>query len=362
MEFPIVFVDSLGNTPRKSYNDFMLAVEEKYYKRPAFEPPEDTKFFDFWRLYYTAFSRAQDLLILTCNRTEGFRSTPSMYFSEVYDDLPNAEKPPFDIREFEFKSVKDVNLKDTFSFTSQISVYETCSMQYKFYKELEFTPIRVNAMLFGMLVRQTIEDIHRTALRKEEPLITAENVENWFESNYASISKVERTYLAKPQKNAALKQVLRYAENQKGKWHLIQQAEADLSLVKPDYIIKGKIDLLKGCNETVELIEFISEKKPDITLNNRRLESYRRRLQVYAYLVEERMGLKVSNMHLYYTGETNGDPTVTYPYSRTAVNEVIQSFDNTVHKILRKEYGERSKDEKICENCDFHYYCMGGLK
>ena len=45
----------------------MMTIEDRYFKRPAFEPYEVTKFFDFWRLYYTAFSRAQDLLILTCN-------------------------------------------------------------------------------------------------------------------------------------------------------------------------------------------------------------------------------------------------------------------------------------------------------
>ena len=81
MEFPIVFVDSLGNTPRKTYKDLMNIVEEKYYHRPAFEPVETTKFFDFWRLYYTAFSRAQDLLILTCDEN---KRTPSKYFSDIY--------------------------------------------------------------------------------------------------------------------------------------------------------------------------------------------------------------------------------------------------------------------------------------
>lgn len=156
MEFPIVLVDSLGNIPRKSYKDLIELVESKYFKRPAFEPYDQTKFFDFWRLYYTAFSRAQDLLILTCNEN---KRTPSMYFREVYNELPDAESDDFDLSEFTFKTVKDVNLKNTFSFTSHITVYETCALQYKFYKELEFAPVRVNAMLFGMLVHQTIEDM-----------------------------------------------------------------------------------------------------------------------------------------------------------------------------------------------------------
>lgn len=352
MEFPIVFVDSLGNIPRKSYKDLIEAVEANYYKRSAFEPYDQTKYYDFWRLYYTAFSRAQDLLVLTCNEDN---KTPSMYFREVYSELPDAGV--LDIAEFVFKDVKDVNLKNTFSFTSHITVYENCSLQYKFYKELGFAPVRVNAMLFGILVHQTIEDIHRAALRKEEHLINADNIVGWFDSNYTSLSKSERTYLAEPQRNAALKQVLRYAERQEGSWRFIKQAEVDVSLVKPDYIIEGKIDLIEGDGGTVELVDFKSEKKPDIFKDSERLEYYRRQLQVYAHIVEERTGQKVSKMHLYYTGEEGGVPTISYPYQKTAIDATIAAFDDTVHRILRKEYKQKATSAKTCVECDFRFYC-----
>jgi len=357
MEFPIVLVDSLSNVPRKSHKDLLTEVETKYYKRSAFEPYDQTKYFDFWRLYYTAFSRAQDLLVLTCNETGGKQPCPSMYFREVYGELTNIEDDGFNLSEFEFKNVKDVNLKNTFSFTSHISVYETCSIQYKFYKELDFAPVRVNAMLFGMLVHQTIEDVHRAALRREEHLINPDNIVRWFDSNYTSLTKSERSYLAEVQRNSALNHVLRYAERQAGQWHLIQQAEVDVSLIKPDYIIGGTIDLIKGENDTVELVDFKSEKKPDIFKDKERLEHYRRQLQVYAHLVEERTGQKVSKMHLYYTGEQSGIPTISYPYQKTAVDATIQAFDDTVQKILRKEYGHRAASQKTCEDCDFRFYC-----
>ena len=134
MEFPIVLVDSLSNVPRKAYKDLIEVVEAKYYKRPAFEPYDQTKYFDFWRLYYTAFSRAQDLLILTCNED---KRTPSMYFR---GSTVRSDTDVLDLAEFDFKDVKDVNLKNTFSFTSPITVYETCSLQYKFCKERNLRP------------------------------------------------------------------------------------------------------------------------------------------------------------------------------------------------------------------------------
>ena len=354
MEFPIVVVDSLGNVPRKNVNDLMMLIEDRYFKRPPFEPYDVTKFFDFWRLYYTAFSRAQDLLVLTCNED---KRTPSIYFAGPYRELQSVESAGFDIAEFSFKPIKDVNIKNTYSFTSHITVYETCALQYKFYKELEFQPVRANAMLFGTLVHETIEDIHRAALRHEEQSITEENVSRWFDSNYVSLTKTEHTYLAGPQRDAALKQVLRYVTAQHGDWSHIQQAEVDVSLVKPEYIIEGKIDLIRGEGNTVEIVDFKAERKPDLERQRERLERYRRQLHIYAHLVEERTGQKVSRMHLYYTGEDGGVPTVTFPYTQTAVEGTMAVFDETVHKIMKKDFRRCAEDRKVCEGCDFRFYC-----
>lgn len=354
MEFSIVLVDSLANVPRKQNNDLMLMIEERYFKRPAFEPYDQTKYFDFWRLYYTAFSRAQDLLILTCNED---KRTPSNYFREVYDELQSVDSPAFQLEEFDFKPIRDVNIKQTFSFTSHITVYETCALQYKFYKELEFMPVRANAMLFGTLVHETIEDIHRAAIRHEEQRITPENITSWFESNYVSLTKTEHSYLAAPQREAALRQVLRYAERQHGNWSLIQQAEVDVSLVEPDYIIEGKIDLIKGEGDTVEIVDFKSEKKPDMEKMRARLEQYRRQLHIYAHLVEERTGKKVSKMNLYYTGEESGVPTISFPYTKSAIEGTMAAFDDTVHRIMKKDFHRCADDAKICKNCDFKYFC-----
>ena len=354
MEFPIVLVDSLAHVPRKNTNDLMKQIEDRYFKRPAFEPYDVTKFFDFWRLYYTAFSRAQDLLILTCNED---KRTPSNYFKGIYGELQSVDSPGFDLREFDFKPIKNVNIKNTYSFTSHITVYETCALQYKFYKELEFMPVRANAMLFGTLVHETIEDIHRAALRHEEQTITEENVSRWFDSNYVSLTKTEHTYLAGPQREAALKQVLRYVDRQHGDWSQIQQAEVDVSLVKPDYIIEGKIDLIRGEGDTVEIVDFKSQRKPDLEKDREQLERYRRQLHIYAHLVEERTGQKVSRMHLYYTGEDGGVPTITYPYTKSAVEGTMAVFDDTVKKIMKKDFHRCAEDPKVCNACDFRFYC-----
>lgn len=151
--------------------------------------------------------------------------------------------------------------------------------------------------------------------------------------------------------------MLRYVDRQHGDWSQIQQAEVDVSLVKPDYIIEGKIDLIRGEGDTVEIVDFKAERKPDMEKMRVRLEQYRRQLHIYAHLVEERTGQKVSKMHLYYTGEDDGMPTISYPYTKSAVEGTMAVFDDTVKKIMKKDFHRYSDDPKVCNACDFRFYC-----
>ena len=355
MEFPIVMVDSLNGTPRINSDDLLEEIEEKYFHREVFETRDDIKFFDFWRLYYTAFSRAQNLLVLSCCEKKGRGQTPSKYFEECYSRLSNYDE--VDLSNLTLETVKPVNIKDTFSFTSHIALYENCALQYKFFKELGFTQVRVGATLFGTLVHETIEDIHRAAMRHEESTLTPDNIRSWFETNYGTLSKSEHSYLGQAQIEAAYKQVLRYVERNKNDWSKIQDAEVEVSLVKPDYILLGKVDLIRGEGDTVEIVDFKSEKKPDLFIEVESVERYRRQLETYAYLVEEKIGKKVSKMHLYYTGEENGIPTITFDKSSDSIDSTIKEFDRVVAKIQSKDFTGRAKDKNLCSNCDMRYFC-----
>lgn len=357
LEFPIVFVDSLFTSPKGDGNAKMMnTIEEKYYRRPVFEPMETTKFYDFWRLYYTAFSRAQDLLVLTW---EEEKNIPSRYFAGICTGLTPWDSERFDIGEFSFHDVKSVNLKNTYSFTSHIAVYDLCALQYKFFRELGFMPVRAAAMLFGTLVHETIEDIHKAAMRHEEEKITKENVAAWFNANYEGLSRAEHAYLDAKRKEAALQQVLRYVERQHGDWSRIQQAEVDVSLVKPGYIIEGKIDLVSGNGDTVEIVDFKSQKKPDPEASRELIERYRRQLQIYSHLVEERTGKMVSRMHIYYTADDSADPRISFDYDKDAVDRTMSVFDETVTKIQKKDFSGRCANPRICDECDFRHYCRG---
>ena len=362
MEFPVVFVGSLEGGPKKQYDDVDEILQNYIYDKKPFEPLERTKEFDFWRLYYTAFSRAQNILCLTCaetvNRQNGQRQVPSKYFEDVYKNIKSWEDSDFNIDKVELEKIKASNIKSNYSYTSHVLLFENCARQYKFYKELEFSPVRKSATIFGTLVHQTIEDIHRAVLREEENLITKEQITQWFYINYNSIVKKEKTHLMPSTQQVALKQVLRYAENNTSMIKRVKESEVEVSLVKPEYILKGTIDLVEGHGDSIEIVDFKSEKKPDIHKEREKIDRYRRQLEIYAHLIEKKTDYKVSKLHLYYTGEENGSPYISFNKDLNSIDNTIKEIDNVVNKIENKQFNIcKLPDEKLCGNCDIRFYC-----
>lgn len=360
MEFPVVVVGSLFSTPRNSFREVIQELEENVYARTPFEPYESIKYYDFWRVFYTAFSRAQSLLVLTAN--EGGRGPgkePSKYFEQVYNEVPEYWDASIDYTKIKCEPVKDVNIKQSYSFTSHIAVYENCSLQYKFFKDLGFIPVREGATIFGTLVHATIEDVHKAVLRGEAASVTEEHVKEWFSENYETISRKEHAYLSQNVRDAALGQVLKYVDRQSSHWERIKDAEVEVSHVEPDYILSGKVDLVEGDGGTFEIIDFKAEKKPDMIKDAERIRRYKRQLQIYAYIITQRTGVPVSKLHLYYTGDTDGGvPTITFPNEPLKVQSTIDEFTDVVHKIQCRDYSTRSTSQTMCNNCDLRFFCQ----
>lgn len=89
------------------------------------------------------------------------------------------------------------------------------------------------------------------------------------------------------------------------------------------------------------------------------IKRYRRQLNIYPYLVEERISLKVSRMHFYYTdAKEDKIMTITYPNSRTAVEGNMEVFGDTVHKIMNKNFSHCANELEICRSCDFRFLCV----
>lgn len=360
MEFPVVVVGSLSACPRNDNKEVVQELEQNVYSRPPFEPYDAIKYYDFWRIFYTAFSRAQNLLVLTADEGgKGIGKEPSKYFEDVYNPLPEYWNTDIDYSKIKCEPVKDVNIKQSYSFTSHIAVYENCSLQYKFFKDLGFIPVREGATLFGTLVHATIEDIHKAAMRGESSSITEDNIKQWFNENYETISKKEHAYLKESARIVALKQVMKYVDRQGGNWDRIRDAEVEVSHVEKDYILTGKVDLIAGDDNTLEIVDFKAEQKPDMIKDRDRIDRYKRQLQIYAYIIEQRTGIPVSKLHLYYTGDSeSGIPTISFKNEPSKVQDTIDDFTNVVHKIQCRDYSSKSVSANLCRNCDLRFFCQ----
>jgi DNA helicase-2/ATP-dependent DNA helicase PcrA len=357
LEFPVTVVGSLSSTPRKQNDPLKSLLLDRYAAKSPFEPEDRTKTFDFYRLFYTAFSRAQSLLVLTApeKRSGPGAHDPNSYFQSIYDGLPSWRK--IKINPKIFPLVRQADLKREYAFTSHILFYEACPRQYQFFKNWSFAPVRQSPILFGALVHQTIEDIHKAVLTGQVNRVKPDQIEDWFYDNYRNLSQSERVYLAPRIQQTALTQVLRYVERRNGDWSNLREAEVEVALVKDDYILKGQIDLIEGLDNTVEIMDFKATKKPDLKKESEVLERYRRQLEIYAHVIEERYGLSVSRLNLYYTGEEDGSPMVSFKKEAKHIDKTIAEVENVVHNIEASRFAPPATRPKTCVDCDLRHYC-----
>ncbi|MBQ3395987.1 MAG: PD-(D/E)XK nuclease family protein, partial [Synergistaceae bacterium] len=283
---------------------------------------------------------------------------PSRYFVKRYNVLEDADES-FNASSSEISPLKNSGAKNIFSFTQDILLYETCPMQYKFFRELEFQPDISNHTLMGLLVHATIEDIHKAAEKHEEAKITEENILRWFDANYDTLSRTKRAYLTKAARDTALNQVMNYVLRQGSDWSGVWRAESEVNVMRGEYILEGVIDLISMRDGEIEITDFKSGSKPNININRdrERIENYRRQVNAYAYLVENTTGLNVNSLRVYYTGENENSPEIIYKYNKSEAEEIMKGFDETVRKITAKDFNHMTSDIETCKECAFRYYC-----
>lgn len=348
LEFPAVIVGSIGAAPRRNRDILLQTAETRFFHRPPYEPLADIKYFDFWRLYYVAFSRAQNLLVLASKKDE------SKYFDDHLRNLPHIRELT---RTDRFENVKKIRYKRMYSFTSHIAIYDGCPSQYKFYKEYGFAQNKMFHTSVGSLVHATLEDMNKCAIAGHAERITEDNIREWFILNFRRMQEDTGYSLTEEQKKNALNQVIRYFNHRQKELGKAWKAEEEINLILPEFILQGIIDLVEGDGDALEIVDYKTGIKPDITGRPERVEHYRKQLEIYAYLVEKQYQRKVNRMHLYYTSTVEGDPLITFQYSRQSVDGAIREVHDTVRAIEDKEFDDKVQNTYACEFCDMKYYC-----
>ena len=350
LEFPVVAVGAL---PKQMKSPKQLDKElGPFYHREAFEPPSRTTLFDRMRLHYVAFSRPQSLLVLTAHEQ------PKPHFAPIWEDLPQwpyVEKERLAAQTFNAR--ERMPAKKSYSFTGDLTIYETCPRQYQFFREYDFTPSRAAVIFFGLLVHQTIEDIHRIAIDGKLHTLNKARIRDIFEHTFGFLCLSEARPIGQDAKEAAFQQVLSYFKQNQGEMRRVIETEVDVSLEKEDYILVGKVDLLLGGDGKLELLDFKTSRRP--TDSPALLDAYERQLCTYAHILEQRRGRRVDRLLLYWTAEERKeDALMVLPYRPERVDAAGKHFDATVRRIQAGEFTVATPPEaRICQECDLRTLC-----
>ncbi len=204
LEFPVVVVGSLSaqlSTTKGIDRDL-----SPFYMRAPFEPENRITLFDRMRLHYVAFSRPQKLLVLTTHEP------PKDHFAPIWQGLPQWPYVETELLAAQRFSLRErMPVKKCYSFTGDLKIYETCPRQYQFFREYDFTPSRSAVIFFGLLVHQTIEDIHRTAMDGRLDTLDQSQIRSFFESNFRFLCLSDVRPIGDAAKEGAFTQVMNYS-------------------------------------------------------------------------------------------------------------------------------------------------------
>ena len=349
LEFPVVMVGSLHkqlSSPKGVDRDL-----SPFYHRPPFEPENRITQFDRMRLHYVAFSRPQKILVLTSHEP------PKDHFLPIWQGLPQwpyVDKDLLAAQQFTLQ--KRLPIKKSYSFTGDLKIYETCPRQYQFFRDYDFTPSRSAVIFFGLLVHQTIEDIHRIAIAGKLDSLDQAQIRDFFERNFHFLCLSDVRPIGDAAKDGAFTQVMNYYRQNQAEMQRVIETEVDVSLEKDGYILVGKVDLLMGNDGKLELLDFkTSERSTDPVL----LSTYEDQLCTYAHVLEQRHGKHPERLLLYWTAESNkAEALMEIPYRPDKVEAAGQRFDRVVSCIQARDFKViNTPESKVCKECDLKTLC-----
>jgi DNA helicase-2/ATP-dependent DNA helicase PcrA len=310
LEFPVIVVAGLDRQLPESGLEDVDDRLQRFYRRGQFEPEELIPRFDFMRLYYVAFSRAMNLLVLTANR----HKKPNALFYPFIRGSARWSGPHADLPlTLSFSKKEWIAPKPRYSFTGHIKMYETCPRQYQFFQEYNFTPSHSPETFFGLLVHQTIEKIHRIVLDGRFADLSELKIRDLFDETFSSLICANLNPIDALEKEKAYIQVMNYFfQNQSEICNLIN-AEESINIVQDGYVLTGKIDVLLRRNGKLEVLDFKTSRRP--SNDSELLDVYERQLCMYAYALEQRDGIRPERLLLYWTGEPRKeDALMVFPY------------------------------------------------
>ena len=299
LEFEVVFVSGLNDCPRENYPKIL----DKYDKA---DKAIDAKDKDFYRKYYTAFTRAKNLLVLLDNS----RDLKLRNFASSLNDSSL-------LRSIDFSRKDPQKEKAILAYTTDIELYLSCPLKYKFLRKLDFKLPQNKRANFGSQIHQLAE--------------------------YVAVSKRENRDLGEIydflRNNPRYKEsIFNFMENNFD----IVQTEVNYKADRDFYILQGNVDIVLSTGSIMDI--------KTGTYNKEVLEKYKKQLITYKNLMILN-DMNPAQMFLYFIEKNQ----------LIEVNDEsfdIDQIDNIAGKIVDEEIYKKTENIEECKYCPMKFYCQ----
>lgn len=306
-------------------------------RNPALGPaldPDLEEDLDQSRLYYTAMTRAKNLLVLTGIQDERLVDNffalnpllpawqPGKFFPLEVQDQPAPSKPR------------------AYAYTTDISAYQACPRRWFFFQDLAFPERNWPAQAYGSLVHQGLKEIHREVLAGQLPSQTDLQVI----LDHAFQGLVQAGFPVQLEdKKKALASLTSYLDKEgEDLGPAIFAAEKKFRKLEGDYFFQGTLDLLTKDGGIIDFKTGKREEEKEMV--------YRDQLLFYRTLV----GGEGKNI-LYYLDEE--DPIQTLAYKQEDLNKFSEQMDQVMVGIKGEDYRAKAENTAICPPCPFAGFC-----
>lgn len=346
LEFPVVIVFSLYSKPQIHNVSNRITSIDRLFNSASDLTEIDKEYFDFYRKFYVAFTRAKNILVLSSDE-----KNISENFKPFFYSIPSVNSINFNIYEIELDEISEKNEKKVLSFTSDIALYKFCSQKYNFVREYKFQTFEKLSLNIGSITHSAIEHINRRLKLDKNMSFSEEYIEKLVEKIYR-IKKMDLD----ENFNRIIYLISNYIEREKENFKYISKVEASEYRIEENYMLYGKIDLILEKSNNIEIIDF----KTGTLSDEKNYEKiYKEQLSFYKLLLEKKYETKNIKTYLYYLEEDEAKKELVIT-NKDLEDESLE-VDNLSQFILEKNFFKRNFDENICGNCEFKYYCYGEL-
>lgn len=390
LEFPVVFVASLGRQAEKNYQvddgSVVPRVADQLAPFTDRTPPVDVPTRaerDLVRQFYVAHSRAEEHLVLLgadyyLRDADGETILPSLgadagipltedWFGPNQRLDTGANLAPTDET---VGPPSDDQTRPTYSIVADVLSFRRCKRQYGYLTEHEFAAGSGTQLFAGLAVHQTLDWAHRFyhGDLDGEPggaIPTRERLREEFDSVVEALRDHRIMPMGADAVDAVFEHVARF-NGQVGPelYPQVINTECKLRKTTSSFVLTGVADVITDDDGHTSLVDYKATERPPT--GDEYLEDYHEQLLVYAGLYREKTGKYPDSVRLYFLADDDPEATtLELEFDDSDVADAIARFEGTVEDLERtRETNSWSEldehklpDEETCDECDVRWDC-----